>query len=187
MMWVWKSRTRSPKPSRILPSPACTARSAKVMSVTMPSIWPVLIDASDVRGGEPTISMPCAPQPCCRDSSTASQPVSERAEETPILRPLRSAAVAAHQQHEIDRRSEWHGDALHRRAPLQQSQLRACTHADVDTVSRQRLLQPRAAPEGGDLDIEPMAFEDAFSHADIERQERECFGHGLANPQFFLR
>ena len=58
----------------------------------MPSICPVLIDASEVRGGEETSSIPFAPQPCWRDSSIASQPVSERADDTPILRLFISAA-----------------------------------------------------------------------------------------------
>ena len=62
------------------------------LPVTMPSICRVLIDASEVRGGELTSSIPRGPQPCWRDSSMASQPVSERIEDTPILRPLRSAA-----------------------------------------------------------------------------------------------
>jgi hypothetical protein len=32
-----------------------------------------------------------------------------------------------------------------------------------------------------------MPLEDALPHADIERQERERFGHGLADPQLLLR
>jgi len=65
------------------------------------------------------------------------------------------------------------------------------TEADSERFGRfrpvTRLLQPRAASEGGDLDVEPVALEDALAHGDIERHERERFGHRFADTQLVLR
>jgi len=48
------------------------------------------------------------------------------------------------------------------------------------------LLQPAAAAERGDLDIETFGMKEALANADIEQRKRKCLRYGLADPQLVL-
>ena len=67
------------------------------------------------------------------------------------------------------------------------AKLGAGAETDIDRVGGESLLQPGAAGESRDLELEPVLLEEAFGHADIERREIEGQGDRLAGAQLVER
>ena len=93
-----------------------------------------------------------------------------------IRLPLRSAAerhgkVGPHHQTEVERGVGHQGDRAHGGALEDHGHVGAGIERDVDTAGGFRLDQPRAAGESADLEVEPVLFENAGAHADVDQRE----------------
>ncbi len=90
--------------------------------------------------------------------------------------------IAGNEAHELGRSGD-HCDADHRRALGDEAHVGAAADRDVDAAGDQRLLLLRAAGEVELCDVEPLGFEKALVHADIERHKAELLRHHLADAQ----
>src|SRR6185437_1130335 len=85
---------------------------------------------------------------------------------------------------------EWrpgHRRDRHDRRPLSdESHVRTGIETNIEATRCHGLLQPPAAAEGGNLDVEVFLMEEALANADIEQRKGKCLRHRFADAQLLV-
>ncbi len=136
-----------------------------------------------------TGSMPFEPKPSCRDSSRASQSLSEPAVVTPIFLPLRSSglwmsAAAPTIKPMLSGSLASAPTALAGHALGQKSHGRPGAEAEVDGIRHHPLLQFGVAGEDDGFDVQIVLRPNAFRRADLDRRKGERLADRFADPHF---
>ena len=92
-------------------------------------------------------------------------------------------AAGQHAECDAERRPRLFRDTEDRRAFGDEGHARARANAEIDRAGGKSLLQLGVPGESRNFDVEPVFFEDAFLHADIDRRELEERGEALAEAQ----